>query len=85
MHLTVTKAKAKLTELIKRAEAGEEVILTRHGHDVVRLVALHNVPGADDRKSVIARVRESAARKMSEGTSAARSQDFLYGDAGLPQ
>ncbi len=85
MHLTVTKAKAKLTELIKRAEAGEEVILTRHGHDVVRLVALRSAPRADDRKSVIARVRESAARKMPEGASAARSQDFLYSDEGLPQ
>ena len=85
MHLTVTKAKAKLTELIKRAEAGEEVILTRHGHDVVRLVALRKAPGTDDRKSIIARVRESAASKMAKGASAAHSQDFLYGDDGLPR
>ena len=60
VHHTATKAKAKLTELVKRAEVGEEVILTRHGHGVVRLVALQNAPGIKNRKSIITRVRERA-------------------------
>lgn len=41
--MTVTyplhEAKAKLSELIKLAETGEEIEITRHGKVVVRLVA----------------------------------------------
>jgi len=49
MRISVTEAKAQLTELVRRAEAGDEVILTRHGHPAVALVplkrALTAVPG----------------------------------------
>jgi prevent-host-death family protein len=38
VQISVTDAKAKLTELVRRAEADEEIILTRHGQPVVRLV-----------------------------------------------
>ena len=40
MKVSVTEAKAQLTELVKRAEAGDEVILTRRGQDVARLVPI---------------------------------------------
>lgn len=32
------EAKARLSELIEKAEAGETVVITRHGKPVVRLV-----------------------------------------------
>ncbi|WP_247410834.1 type II toxin-antitoxin system prevent-host-death family antitoxin, partial [Bradyrhizobium sp. 23] len=32
MRVSVTDAKGQLTDLVRRAEAGDEVILTRHGH-----------------------------------------------------
>jgi len=35
MQLAITDAKARLTDLVRTAEAGEEVVLTRHGHAVV--------------------------------------------------
>ena len=38
MRISVTEAKGQLTELVRLAEAGNEVILTRHGHATVRLV-----------------------------------------------
>ena len=38
MRISVTEAKGQLTELVRRAEAGDEVVLTRHGQAVVRLV-----------------------------------------------
>ncbi|MDZ4374061.1 MAG: type II toxin-antitoxin system prevent-host-death family antitoxin [Phenylobacterium sp.] len=34
---SVAEAKNKLSELISRAEAGEEVVITRHGHPVIEL------------------------------------------------
>ena len=38
MRVAVTNAKGQLTELVRRAEAGEEILLTRHGKAVARLV-----------------------------------------------
>jgi len=85
MQLAITDAKARLTDLVRRAEAGEDIILTRHGHAVVRLVAMHPKPSVEKRAKLIAAVRARAASKASAGPSAATSQDFLYDDEGLPK
>lgn len=61
MQISVTDAKAQLTDLVRQAEAGDEVVLTRHGQPAVRLVPV--------------RVRPDAAQ----------SQDYLYGEDGLPR
>ena len=37
IQVNVAEAKAKLSELLARAEAGEEVIIARHGKPVVTL------------------------------------------------
>ena len=84
MKVSVTEAKAQLTELVKRAEAGDEVILTRRGQDVARLVPIHAAQDAPSRRALMERVRTSASAKASPGPDAARSQDFLYGEDGLP-
>lgn len=84
MQLAITEAKARLTDLVRRAEAGEDIVLTRHGHAVVRLVAMHTKPSAADKAKLIAAIRARAALKAAPGPSAARSQDFLYDDDGLP-
>ena len=85
MRLAITDAKARLTDLVRRAESGEEVVLTRHGHAVVRLVAMHAKPSAKKRATLIEAIRAQAAVKATAGASAARSQDFLYDDEGLPK
>ena len=85
MQLAITEAKARLTDLVRRAEAGEEIVLTRHGHAVVRLVAMHAKTSAKSRAELIDAVRAQAAAKATAGATAARSQDFLYDDEGLPK
>ncbi|WBQ14375.1 type II toxin-antitoxin system prevent-host-death family antitoxin [Hyphomonadaceae bacterium BL14] len=85
MQLAITDAKARLTDLVRRAEAGEDVVLTRHGHAVVRLVAIHAKVSPKDRAKLIDAVRAQAAAKLTAGPSAAKSQDFLYDDEGLPR
>jgi prevent-host-death family protein len=83
MKVSVTDAKGQLTELVRRAEAGDEVILTRHGHTAVRLVP---VKATVDRKSrLLEAARAAGSAKATAGPDAARSQDFLYGDDGLPK
>lgn len=85
MQMSVTEAKGQLTDLIRRAEAGDEVILTRHGQAVVRLTPVRAPTTAAMRQEVIAQVQAKAKSKAEVGPSAARSQDFLYDEDGLPQ
>ncbi|HXJ44969.1 MAG TPA: type II toxin-antitoxin system prevent-host-death family antitoxin [Bryobacteraceae bacterium] len=85
MQVSVTEAKGQLTELVRLAEAGDEVILTRHGHPAVRLVPVRTVPDRKARRELLETIRVSASLRATPGPDAARSQDFLYGDDGLPK
>ena len=85
MHVSVTDAKGKLTDLVRRAEAGDEVILTRHGRATVRLVAVHAATDRVTRRRVLEAFSKSSASRVIEGASAAKSQDFLYDEDGLPK
>jgi prevent-host-death family protein len=84
VRVSVTEAKGQLTELVRRAEAGDEVILTRHGHPAVRLVPVKAALDRKSRRALLEAVRAAGAAKAKAGPSAARSQDFLYGNDGLP-
>jgi len=84
MRMSITDAKGQLVELVRRAEAGDEVILTRHGHAAVRLVPIREMLDRESRRALLEAVRISAAAKATAGPDAARSQDFLYGHDGLP-
>lgn len=85
MHVSVTEAKGQLTDLVRRAEAGDEVVLTRHGRAAVRLVAVEQGRDAASRRALIEAVRRSASSHVTAGPSAAHSQDDLYGEDGLPR
>jgi len=52
----VFEAKAKLSELIDQALAGKDVVITRHGRPVARIVA-EKAAGAKDVKAAIAEIR----------------------------
>jgi prevent-host-death family protein len=45
IQMNVAEAKAKLSELIARAEAGEEVVIARDGAPVVRLAPVAQAGG----------------------------------------
>jgi prevent-host-death family protein len=85
MLVSVTEAKARLTELVRRVEAGDEVILTRHGHAVVRLVPVKAMRRGESRRTLLEAARTSGAAQAKAGPTAARSQDFLYRDDGKPE
>ena len=85
MQISVTEAKGQLTELVRRAEAGDEIILTRHGHPAVRLVPVATAGNAASRRAALAKVRAAIATKADDGPDAAHSQDFLYDENGLPK
>jgi len=85
MHISVSDAKAQLTDLVHRAEAGDEIILTRHGQPAVRLTPVKKPHDPEARRKLLDEIRASAALNPSPGPDAAHSQDFLYGEDGLPE
>jgi prevent-host-death family protein len=85
MRISVTKAKGQLTDLVRQAEAGEEVILTRHGQPAAQIVAMKRKRlDPEERRRVIDEILASSP-KPTRGPDAARSQDFLYDEDGLPK
>jgi len=85
MEISVTDAKAQLTDLVRRAEAGDEVVLTRHGQPAVRLVPVKKRLTREERRALLDELQRATAGKVTPGPSAARSQDFLYDEDGLPR
>src|ERR1700761_1630183 len=86
MLVSVSEAKGQLTELVRRAEAGDEVVLTRHGKAVARLVPLSKRPAPQEKRAILEKITHAAAAKATPGINAGRSQDFLYDDeTGLPK
>jgi prevent-host-death family protein len=84
-RIPVSEAKGRLTDLVRRAEAGEEVILTRHGRPAVRLVPVRAVADRAERRRLLEAARREGSRKAVDGAGAAASQDFLYDEEGLPR
>ncbi len=84
MQISVSEAKGQLTDLVKRAEAGDKIVLTRHGSPAARIVPVRPVRVTSARRMLLEAVRRSGAAYATPGPNAATSQDFLYGDDGLP-
>ncbi len=56
MNIAVFEAKSKLSALLDRACSGEEVVITRHGTPIARLVPM-NAPTAPARAHAVRAVR----------------------------
>lgn len=60
-RIGIYDARARLSELVERVQAGEEVILTKRGEPVARLVA-ETSRGSRKRASTIKRIRALSRR-----------------------
>ena len=86
MNVSVSDAKAQLTDLVKRAEAGDEIVLTRHGQPVARLVPVQPKRLSNDElRKALEDIGRRGKAQATPGPCAARSQDFLYDEFGLPK
>jgi prevent-host-death family protein len=75
---SVAEAKNHLSELIDRANEGEEVVITRHGHPVAVLKPAVQKPGpiTDDEIAWLRQVRVgSKPAKEDAGTAVSRMRD----------
>lgn len=78
MDVPVSDAKSRLTDLVRRAEAGEAVRLTRHGVPVVRLAPMRDRPPTAVILALVESVQAEAAQTAKPTPLA------LYDDDGLP-
>lgn len=85
MEVSVSDAKGQLTELVRRAEDGEDIVLTRHGRPVARLQPLRTARRESDRRAFMEAIRKAAPPNVDGVVPASRSQDFLYDEEGLPK
>lgn len=84
MEVKVSDAKGRLTDLVRRAEAGEEVVITRRGRPAVRLVPIARRLTAEEKEARIDAIVAEVRGKIRPGPDAAHSADFLYDEKGLP-
>jgi len=82
MNVPITEAKAQLTDLVRRAENGEEVVLTRHGKPAARIVPAEKpVPRRRLDRALIDEITRQAVAKMRPGP----WDDDVYDEGGLPK
>jgi prevent-host-death family protein len=55
-----SEAKDKIEELLDLAERGEEIIITRHGKKIARLVPAGHVHNRDEARAALDRIRKRA-------------------------
>jgi len=84
MDVSVSEAKSRLTQLVRRAERGEEVVLTRRGKPAVKLVRIRTPAEIEARKGRILEIGRRAAAQATPGPGAAHSADYLYDDDSMP-
>ena len=85
MQISVSDAKARLTELLRRAEEGEDIVLTRHGQPVARLAPIVAERNRRARLANLKVMRQAARTKAAIGPGALPSWDFLFGADKLPE
>ena len=82
MNVPITEAKAQLTELVRRAENGEVVVLTRHGKPAARIVAAGELaPRRKLDRALIDEITRQAMAKMKPGP----WDEDMYDEGGLPK
>ncbi|CAN5335332.1 type II toxin-antitoxin system prevent-host-death family antitoxin [soil metagenome] len=87
MRISVTDAEGQLAKLVRLAETGDDVVLTREGEADVRLVPIEEKPrpSAADKMAALDRfLNRMAWKPIAETEGATRSHDFLYDENGLP-
>ncbi len=76
MTATLRETKAKLSEMVKRASAGEEVIITVHGREMAKLVGLPKRARKFDKKKWLAELAQ-VRRKYSTGKRGRTAEEIV--------
>ena len=85
MNIPITEAKAQLTELVRRAESGETVVLTRHGKPAVRLVPAEAPTPRKLDRALIDEITRRALSRFKPGEVPTSDHSDMYDEGGLPK
>jgi prevent-host-death family protein len=86
MRISIAEAEGQLTELVRLASQGEEVVLTQDGNAAARLEPVKKILSPAEKSQIIDRIQEQVRKKnLPAGPDAAHSQDFLYDEFGHPK
>jgi prevent-host-death family protein len=83
-EIAISEAKGRLTALVRQAEAGEDVVLTRNGKGVARITSMVPRRLTGEERMAVIRKAQALVGDLPPDFDAARSQDFLYDEDGLP-
>lgn len=61
------EAKTHLSELLEKVEAGEEIVITKHGAPVAKLVPVKKEASVGERSAAIERIQKLGARLSLNG------------------
>ena len=84
MRISVKEAQEQLDELLDTLPAGGDILLTRGGKAIARIVPVHLATTREERRAVLDRVRAMAPPRKPGEPTADRSHDDLYDEDGLP-
>jgi prevent-host-death family protein len=77
-----SEAKETISQLLDLAERGEEIIITRHGKAIARLVPARHLPNRDEARAALDRMRKRAEQLKLGGFD--WSEWKAYRDEGRP-
>jgi len=63
------EAKTKFSALLDRVEKGEEIVITRKGHAVAKLIRFEHEPTVTERRAAIERISRLADKHTLNGVS----------------
>lgn len=86
MRISMTEAARQLPELARLADQGEEIVLVQDGYPDVRLTPTRKALSPEQWDKAIREIQRQVKKKnLPASPDAARSQDFLYDEYGLPK
>jgi len=86
MRISLDDAEGQLRELVRLAKQGEEIVLTQDGLPAARIQPMKKPMTSEEKESLLKKLQEEVRKKnLPPGPDAARSQDFLYDEYGLPK
>lgn len=90
MDVAIKDAEGHWEELVRRAEHGEEIVITRDGHSIVKLAPVrptkepHPLRGTPEWRALIDEITNRAVAKLGPSDGPPGDHGFLYDESGLP-
>lgn len=78
-HVPIAEFKDKLSEVVAAAEAGEDVVITRHGRDILRLVPIEQ-DRMERQRAAIASMLEFREELRAKGVRVTREELLEWRD-----